>query len=125
MSISVVLELHRNPTNWNKISPNHESLVGSFDGELRKNNFGVLYTQQADGEFENYKRQGHGQARLKTTIQKCKTRNIHWISLHMDLSRTLVMSLYIKHGFQVNNLIKSYYSSNKDAYRMHLDFNAN
>ncbi|KAL6344208.1 hypothetical protein AAG906_035433 [Vitis piasezkii] len=117
MSISVVLELHRNPTNWNKISPNHESLVGSFDGELRKNNFGVLYTQQADGEFVGYT--------AKTTIQKCKTRNIHWISLHMDLSRTLVMSLYIKHGFQVNNLIKSYYSSNKDAYRMHLDFNAN
>ena len=65
MSSSVVLELHRNPTNWvkvvedivqlkNKISPNHESLVGSFDEELRKNNFGVLYTQQADGEFVGY-----------------------------------------------------------------------
>ena len=65
MSSSVVLELHRNPTKWvkvvedivqlkNKISPNHESLVGSFDEELRKNNFGVLYTQQADGEFVGY-----------------------------------------------------------------------
>ena len=65
MSTSVVLELHRNPTKWvkvvedivqlkNKISPNHESLVGSFDEELRKNNFGVLYTQQADGEFVGY-----------------------------------------------------------------------
>ncbi|RVW71090.1 hypothetical protein CK203_061202 [Vitis vinifera] len=63
MSTSVVLELHRNPTKWvkvvedivqlkNKISPNHESLVGSFDEELRKNNFGVLYTQQADGHTQ-------------------------------------------------------------------------
>ncbi|KAL6345060.1 hypothetical protein AAG906_013543 [Vitis piasezkii] len=55
---------------------------------------------------ENYKRQGYGEALLKTTIQKCKARNICQILLHVDPSRTLAMSLYIKHGFQVNNLIK-------------------
>ena len=55
---------------------------------------------------ENYKRQGHGETLLKTIIQKCKARNICQIMLHVDPSRTLAMSLYIKHGFQVDNLIK-------------------
>ena len=73
---------------------------------------------------ENYRRQGHGEALLEAAIQKCKTRNICRISLHVDPSRTPAMSLYKKHGFQVANLIKSYYSSDRDAYRMYLDFDA-
>nr|CAN83475.1 hypothetical protein VITISV_004799 [Vitis vinifera] len=157
MSNCVVLELHRNSTNWakvvedivrleKKIFPKHESLARSFDEELRKNNSGLLYIQLADGEVagyvmyswpssllasitklavkENYRRQGHGEALLEAAIQKCKTRNICRISLHVDPSRTPAMSLYKKHGFQVDNLIKSYYSSDRDAYRMYLDFDA-
>ena len=73
---------------------------------------------------ENYRRQGHGEALLEAAIQKCKTRNIRRISLHVDPSRTPAMSLYKKHGFQIDNLIKSYYFSDRDAYRMYLDFDA-
>ena len=73
---------------------------------------------------ENYRRQGHGKALLEAAIEKCKTRNIQRITLHVDPSRTTALSLYKKHGFQVDSLIKSYYSSDRDAYRMFLDFDS-
>lgn len=71
---------------------------------------------------ENYRRQGHGEALLKAAIEKCKKRNIHRISLHVDPERTVAVSLYQKIGFQVDATIKGYYSSDRDAYRMYLDF---
>lgn len=71
---------------------------------------------------ENYRRQGHGEAMLEAAIKNCRTRNIGRITLHVDPSRTPAMSLYKKHGFQIDSMIKSYYSSDRDAYRMYLDF---
>ncbi|KAF8411164.1 hypothetical protein HHK36_003707 [Tetracentron sinense] len=71
---------------------------------------------------ENYRRQGHGEALLKAAIQKCRTRNIQRICLYVDPSRNPAMILYQKLGFQVDNLIESYYSSDRNAYRMYLDF---
>uniref|UniRef100_A0A5B7BVY7 N-acetyltransferase domain-containing protein n=1 Tax=Davidia involucrata TaxID=16924 RepID=A0A5B7BVY7_DAVIN len=129
-----------------KIFPKHESLARSFDDELKKKNTGLLYSE-VDGEVagyvmyswpsslcasitklavkENYRRQGHGDALLKAAIQKCRTRNVHRISLHVDPLRTPAMNLYKKFGFQVDNLIEGYYSSDRNAYRMYLDFDTN
>ncbi|XP_059452026.1 uncharacterized protein LOC132182721 [Corylus avellana] len=129
-----------------KVFPKHESLARSFDEELRKKNSGLLYVD-VDGEVvgyimyswpsslcasvtklavkENCRRQGHGEALLKAAIQKCRTRNVHRISLHVDPLRTPAVILYKKFGFQVDNLIEGYYSSDRNAYRMYLDFDAN
>jgi ribosomal protein S18 acetylase RimI-like enzyme len=74
---------------------------------------------------ENCRRQGHGEALLKAAIQKCRTRNVHRVSLHVDPLRTPAMILYKKFGFQVDNLIEGYYSSDRNAYRMYLDFDTN
>jgi hypothetical protein len=64
MSSGVIVELHRNATNWGKvvddivklerkIFPKHESLARSFDEELRKKNSGLLYVD-VDGEVVGY-----------------------------------------------------------------------
>ncbi|KAJ7981324.1 N-acetyltransferase [Quillaja saponaria] len=128
-----------------KIFPKHESLARFFDEELRKKNSGLLY-MDVDGEVvgyvmyswpsslcasitklavkEQWRKQGHGEALLKAAIQKCRTRNVPCISLHVDPLRTPALNLYKKHGFQVDNLIEGYYSSDRNAYRMYLDFDA-
>ncbi|MCD9644937.1 hypothetical protein HAX54_033471 [Datura stramonium] len=126
-----------------KIFPKHESLARSFDEELKKKNSGLLYTQMG-GDIsgyvmyswpsslcacitklavkENYRGQGHGEKLLKAAVQKCRTRNVHRISLHVDPTRTAAMQLYKKLGFQVDTLVEGYYSSDRNAYRMYLDF---
>ena len=64
MSSGVIVELHRNASNWGKvvddivklerkIFPKHESLARSFDEELRKKNSGLLYVD-VDGEVVGY-----------------------------------------------------------------------
>ncbi|KAG8364697.1 hypothetical protein BUALT_Bualt18G0026100 [Buddleja alternifolia] len=73
---------------------------------------------------EKYRGQGHGEALLKAAIKKCKTRSIHRISLHVDPSRIPAMNLYKKLGFQVDSLVECYYSSDRNAYRMYLDFDS-
>ncbi|KAK9092482.1 hypothetical protein Syun_027393 [Stephania yunnanensis] len=74
---------------------------------------------------ERYQRQGHGEALLRAAIQKCRTRNIQRVRLHVDPSRAAALSLYLKLGFQIDELIERYYSSDRNAYRMYLDFNDN
>ncbi|KAK2970549.1 hypothetical protein RJ640_008673 [Escallonia rubra] len=71
---------------------------------------------------ENYRRQGLGEALLKAAIDRCRTRNVHRISLHVEPLRISAVNLYKKLGFQVDNLIVGYYSSNRNAFRMYLDF---
>ncbi|CAK7349831.1 unnamed protein product [Dovyalis caffra] len=126
-----------------KIFPKHESLARSFDEELKQKNSGLLYIE-VNGEVvgyvmcscpsslcasitklavkENYRKQGHGEALLKAAIEKCRKRKVQRISLHVDPLRTAAMTLYKKHGFQVDSLIEGYYSSDRNAYRMYLDF---
>ncbi|XP_059664447.1 uncharacterized protein LOC132310274 [Cornus florida] len=126
-----------------KIFPKHESLSRSFDDELKKKNCGLLYSV-VDGEIagyvmyswpsslcasitklavkENCRRLGHGEALLKTAIQKNRARNVHRISLHVDPLRVPAVNLYKKLGFQIDSLIEGYYSSDRNAYRMYLDF---
>ncbi|CAM8958831.1 unnamed protein product [Rhodiola kirilowii] len=128
-----------------KIFPKHESLARSFDEELKKKNCGLLY-YDVNGDVagyvmyswpsslsasitklavkENYRRQGVGEALLKGAIQKCQTRNVQCISLHVDPLRTPAVTLYKKFGFEVDDLIQGYYSPERDAYRMHLPVNA-
>lgn len=71
---------------------------------------------------ENYRRQGLGEALLRAAIQKCRTRNVQRVSLHVDPLRASAVNLYNKLGFQVDNMIEGYYSSDRNAYRMYLDF---
>ncbi|XP_061356916.1 uncharacterized protein LOC133301304 isoform X2 [Gastrolobium bilobum] len=129
-----------------KIFPKHESLASFFEDELRKKNSGLLYLH-ADGELvgyvmyswpsslyasitklavkEQWRRQGHGEALLKAAIQKCRARKVSRLMLHVDPLRTPALNLYKKHGFQVDSLIEGYYSSDRNAYRMYLDFDSN
>ncbi|PIN06270.1 N-acetyltransferase [Handroanthus impetiginosus] len=126
-----------------RVFPKHESLAKSFEDEIKKKNTGLLCSQ-IGGEVagyimyswpsslyasitklavkENYRRQGQGEALLKAAIEKCKSRNIHRISLHVDPTRIAAMNLYKKLGFQVDTLVERYYSSDRNAYRMYLDF---
>ncbi|CAB4273293.1 unnamed protein product [Prunus armeniaca] len=128
-----------------KIFPKHESLARSFDAELRKKNSGLLY-REVDGEIAGYvmyswpsslyasitklavrdacRKQGYGEALLTAAIQKCRTRNVQRITLHVDPLRTPAVNLYKKLGFKIDNLIEGYYSSDRNAYRMYLDFDA-
>ncbi|KAL6211204.1 hypothetical protein ACLB2K_016431 [Fragaria x ananassa] len=129
-----------------KIFPKHESLARSFDEELKKKNSGLLYIEELDGSVAGYvmyswpsslyasitklavkdscRRQGYGEGLLTAAIQKCRTRNVGRISLHVDPLRTPALNLYKKLGFKVDNLIQSYYSSDRNAYRLYLDFDA-
>ncbi|KAG6751273.1 hypothetical protein POTOM_045797 [Populus tomentosa] len=145
MGSEVIVELQRNSTNWanvvgeivkieRKIFPKHESLARSFDEELRKKNSGLLYAE-LNGEVAGYvmyswpsslyasitKLAGKAMERLKAAIEKCKKRKVQRISLHVDPLRTAAMTIYKKLGFQVDSLVEGYYSSDRNAYRMHLD----
>lgn len=73
---------------------------------------------------ENFRKQGIGEKLLKAAMDKCRTRNVQRISLHVDPQRSHAMNLYKKLGFEVDNLIQGYYSSDRDAYRMFLDFDS-
>ncbi|KVI04251.1 N-alpha-acetyltransferase 10-like [Cynara cardunculus var. scolymus] len=126
-----------------KIFPKHVSLARSFDDELKKKNSGLFYLE-INGEVvgyvmyscpsslcaiikklavkENHRRHGHGEALLKAAIEKCRIKSIHRVSLHVDPLRTSAMHLYKKLDFQIDTLVKGYYSSDRDAYRMYIDF---
>ncbi|WOL10137.1 hypothetical protein Cni_G18891 [Canna indica] len=132
-----------------KIFPKHESLSKSFHDELRKKNSGLMCLKITNGGEgaeiagyvmyswisslcasitklavkENHRRQGHGEALLRAAIQKCRTRKIQRVCLHVDPTRTHAVSLYRKLGFQVDELIAHYYSPERNAYRMYLEFN--
>ncbi|XP_031253623.1 uncharacterized protein LOC116111743 [Pistacia vera] len=129
-----------------KIFPKHESLARSFDEELKKKNSALLYLY-INGQVVGYvmyswpsslfasitklavkescRRQGHGEALLKAAIEKCRSRNVSRIMLHVDTLRTAAMNLYKKLGFQVDALTQGYYSPDRHAYRMYLDFDSN
>ncbi|XP_008806542.1 mycothiol acetyltransferase [Phoenix dactylifera] len=145
-SVEVVEEIARLER---KIFPKHESLARSFLEEVRKKNSGLLYLKIGKGKGEeeivgyvmyswisslcasitklavkeNHRRQGHGEALLKAAIQKCRTRKVQRICLHVDPMRTPAVSLYNKIGFQIDEFIECYYSPERNAYRMYLDFN--
>ena len=73
---------------------------------------------------ENFRRQGYGEALLKAAIEKCRGRKVQRVSLHVDPLRNEALNLYKKLGFEVDSLIHGYYSADRNAYRMYLDFNA-
>ncbi|XP_044465384.1 putative [ribosomal protein S18]-alanine N-acetyltransferase [Mangifera indica] len=129
-----------------KIFPKHESLARSFDDELKKRNSGLLYLEvdeQVVGYVmyswpsslfasitklavkESWRRRGHGEELLKAAIEKCRSRNVSRIMLHVDTLRTPALNLYKKFGFQIDSLIQGYYSPDRHAYRMYLDFDSN
>lgn len=129
-----------------KIFPKHESLSRSFDDELSKKNSGLLYAH-VNGEVagyamyscpssllaiitklavkEKFRGQGYGESLLRAAIQKCQSRNIQRIFLHVDPLRTAAVCLYKKLGFRIDSLVEKYYSADRDAYRMYWDFGAN
>ncbi|GAY69048.1 hypothetical protein CUMW_268960 [Citrus unshiu] len=151
-SNGTVTELQRNSTNWTfvvdeivkmekKIFPKHESLARSFDEDLKKKNSGLLYIQihgqvvgyvmyawptslSASITKLNYRGQGRGEALLEAAIKKCRTRTVLRKTLHVDPLRTPAVNLYKKFGFQVDTLIQGYYSADRPAYRMYIDFDS-
>jgi len=136
--IEVIVRLER------RIFPKHESLARSLHDELKRRNSGLIYTTSvADGEVigyamytcntslcatitklavkENCRRQGHGEALLAATVERCRRRKIQRLSLHVDPTRTAAVALYLKAGFQVDTTVEGYYAPHRDAYRMYLD----
>ncbi|GKD50081.1 putative [ribosomal protein S18]-alanine N-acetyltransferase, partial [Tanacetum coccineum] len=53
---------------------------------------------------EQYRRQGHGEALVNAAIEKCRSKRINRVSLHVDPLRTSAMQLYKKLGFQIDTL---------------------
>ncbi|KAL9297697.1 hypothetical protein ACSQ67_023593 [Phaseolus vulgaris] len=153
MANVAILELNRNCAKTveeivkleRKIFPKHESLASFFHDELKKKNSGLLYLH-VDCELagyvmyswpsslyasitklavkEQWRGQGHGETLLKAAIEKCRTRKVSRIMLHVDPLRTPAVNLYKKHGFQVDTLIQGYYSSDRNAYRMYLNLDS-
>ncbi|KAK1310316.1 hypothetical protein QJS10_CPA08g00966 [Acorus calamus] len=126
-----------------RIFPKHESLSESLIRELKKRNSGLIFAKIGEeiagyamysfnsslcasitklAVKEEYRGQGLGEALLNAAIQKCRTRKIQRVCLHVDPVRTPAVSLYNKLGFQIDHLIEGYYSSDRNAYRMYLDF---
>ncbi|WCJ20415.1 Acyl-CoA N-acyltransferases (NAT) superfamily protein [Euphorbia peplus] len=126
-----------------KIFPKHESLSSFFDKELKKKNSGLIYSETNEvmvgylmytqpsslsasitklAVRENFRKQGHGEALMKAAIDKCRTRKVQRVSLHVDSSNIAAISLYKKLGFRVEELVESYYSPDRSAYRMYLEF---
>ncbi|KAK8936978.1 hypothetical protein KSP39_PZI011837 [Platanthera zijinensis] len=129
-----------------KIFPKHESLARSLNQDLsRKNNGYVMYSWisslcasitklagaktpnlfffltisiDRDAVRESYRRQGHGEALLKAAIQKCRRGRVQQVCLHVDPERIPALSLYQKLDFQIDDLVESYYSVDRNAYRM-------
>ncbi|KAI3780697.1 hypothetical protein L2E82_10684 [Cichorium intybus] len=144
----VLTELNRKSTCWvkveNKTFSEYQSPPRSFDDELKNKNNGLIYLE-INGDLagyviyscssshsaiitglavkENYRRQGHGDALLKAAIEKCKSKRMHRVLLYVDPLRTPATNLYKKLGFEIDTLLKSFYSSDQDAYRMYLDLN--
>ena len=58
---------------------------------------------------------------LAAALERCRQRKIQWLSLHVDPTRTAVVALYCKAGFQVDTTIEDYYAPHRDAYRMYFD----
>ncbi|KAD4981774.1 hypothetical protein E3N88_18445 [Mikania micrantha] len=57
------------------------------------------------GFAEKYRRQGHGEALMKAAIEKCKSKRINRVSLHVDPLRNSAVNLYKKLGFQIDTLL--------------------
>ncbi|KAI3780695.1 hypothetical protein L2E82_10682 [Cichorium intybus] len=128
----------------NKTFSEYQLPPRSFDDELKDKNNALIYLE-IDGDLagyviyscssslsavitglavkENYRRRGHGEALLKAAIEKCRSKCIHRVSLHVDPLRTPAMNLYKKLGFQIDTFFKGFYSSDQDAYRMYFDLN--
>ncbi|KAG0502498.1 hypothetical protein HPP92_002570 [Vanilla planifolia] len=133
-----------------KIFPKHESLSRSFEQEVRRKNSGLLYAKISTGGRgsveivgyvmyswisslcasitklavkENCRRKGYGEELLRAAIHKCRTRNIQRVCLHVDPERIPAVLLYEKLGFQIDEFIECYYSADRNAYRMYLEFN--
>eukprot|EP00249_Psilotum_nudum_P006934 c20168_g1_i1 orf=319-1002(-) len=70
---------------------------------------------------ENFRRQGYGESLLKEAILKCRSSSAQRVILHVDPTRTAALALYMKLGFNIDALVRSYYSPKRDAYRMFLD----
>ncbi|KAI3964625.1 hypothetical protein MKX01_020442 [Papaver californicum] len=116
MANTVIVELVRNNKNYasvvedivkieKKLFPKHESVATVFDEELKKKNCGLLYSH-VNGEVSGYVMyqcfyQFYCSLGLKYFgVQKCRTRHIQRVQLHVDPSRTAALALYQKLGFK-------------------------
>lgn len=71
---------------------------------------------------ESCRKQGYGEALLKAAIDKCRTRAVSRVILHVDPAREAAMCLYKKMGFKIDAVVQSYYAPHRDAYRMFIDY---
>ncbi|RLN19195.1 putative ribosomal-protein-alanine acetyltransferase [Panicum miliaceum] len=127
------------------IFPEHASPARSLRDELKRRNFGLVYsTPGAGGEEvagyavytcntslcatiielavrESCRRQGDGEALLRAAVERCRGRRVQRVILHVDPARTAAVALYRKAGFQVDATVEGYYAPQRDAYRMFMD----
>ncbi|KAL5823277.1 hypothetical protein ACOSQ4_021177 [Xanthoceras sorbifolium] len=119
-SSGVIVELQRNSNSWTK-------LVDEIE-ELKKKNAGLLYMEM-DGQVVGYVMYSWPSSLsasiTKLAEKKCRARKVQQIVLHVYPMRSAAMNLHNKFCFQVDDLIQGYYSSDRPAYRMFLDFDSN
>ncbi|TVU32144.1 hypothetical protein EJB05_23863 [Eragrostis curvula] len=125
-----------------RIFPKHESLARSFHDELKRRNSGLIYSTSGDEIIgyamytcntslcatitklavkESCRRQGHGEALLAAAVERCRSRRVQRVSLHVDPERTAAVALYRKAGFQIDATVQDYYAPQRHAYRMYID----
>ncbi|WCJ30638.1 Disease resistance protein (TIR-NBS-LRR class) family [Euphorbia peplus] len=110
-----------------KVFPEQESRASFFDEELNEKDSELLYLEiekdivgyvmcssvssacahiLALAVKEKYRKQGHGEALMKAAIETWIIGEVEGMSLHVDPLNTAAMSLYLKLGFQVDELIQ-------------------
>ncbi|KAL5758304.1 hypothetical protein ACOSP7_020915 [Xanthoceras sorbifolium] len=102
-SSGVIVELQRNSNSWTK-------LVDEIE-ELKKKNAGLLYMEM-DGQVVGYVMYSWPSS-LSASITKLAVKESHRRQGHGEAL------------LKVDDLIQGYYSSDRPAYRMFLDFDSN
>ncbi|WCJ30634.1 Disease resistance protein (TIR-NBS-LRR class) family [Euphorbia peplus] len=127
-----------------KIFPEHACGAAFFDEELNKKD-SMLFYSEIDEDFigyvmcswpstkfacitlfavkEKYRKQGHGEALVRASLEMFRTMYVEWMTLHVDPLNTAAVRLFCKLGFQVDDLVKGYYSPDRSAYSMSFQFN--
>ncbi len=65
---------------------------------------------------------GLGRALLEHAIELAKQHLASCVVLEVKTTNTTALALYTKRGFEVIDILKSYYDDNADGYRMQLSF---
>ncbi len=73
------------------------------------------------GVLRDYRKRGIGEALMRRSICSMAVGGINHVILEVRVSNTPAITLYKKLGFEVRNILRSYYNDGEDAYLMMLE----